>query len=315
MSQTQVEKQKREEKKKEEKKEEKVVRVKKPVLPLPSEKTISPKIVRFKKVKAFLPIRSPKLKLAKLLLFKLAVKPSTKAVSKIIKTPYFILSELSKIRIPILRFILVNSSKLAPTIISMIPSIQMKMPHVESYQVNASKLVHEPKLKSELVIFPSSKILLNEIVKIQAPKISFEVSKVAREAIQQIEKIPSKEEKKIEEIETIPLGKAEEPDDLFELLFDWEEPEKLEKLRNALTSRTAMCVFLVPSNEAFQGELTIRKILATEFRRSYGEIDAKHDASSDLSDRGKNVVTISKNKVQKLAKMVKKPRKRRSFEE
>lgn len=314
MSQTQVEKEKREEKKEEEK-EEKVIHEKKSVHRLPLDKITPQKIVRFKKVKACLPICVPRLKLTKLLLSKLVIKQSTRIVSNIIKSPHLILDELFKIRIPISKFLAMNSSKLVPTIISIIPLVQMKMPHVELNQVKVFKLVQKPKLKSDLVIFPSSKILLNETVKIQTPPtLSFEISKATTETMQRTETVPSKEEEIIEEIATIPLGEAEEPEDLFELLFDWEELEKLEKLQSALTSPTAMCVFLIPNNEVFQGELTIRKILATEFKRSYGEIDAKHDASSNLSDRGKNVVTVSRNKVEKLAKMTQRSRKRLFYE-
>ncbi|MDI6903940.1 MAG: hypothetical protein QMD13_00380 [Candidatus Bathyarchaeia archaeon] len=315
MSLTQVEKEKREEKKKEEKKEEKIIRVKKPVLPKPLKKMVFQRIVHFKRVKAFLLIHAPRLKLTELHLPKLTVKPSRRMVSKTIESPRFILSKLLKIRISISKFFVVNSSKLASSIISLIPPIQMKMPQIELSRFKLSRLVQEPKLKSKLMTFPSSKILLNEPVKIQTqPTLSFKmVSKATIETIERIETIPSKEEEMIEEIEAVPLGESEEPEDLFELLFDWEEPDKLEKFRNALMSPTATCVFLIPNVEVFQGELTIRKILANEFKRSYGEIDAKHDASSDLSDRGKNVVTISKDKVEKLAKIIKKPRKRVSY--
>lgn len=315
MSQTQAEKEKREEKKEEEKKEGKVIHLKKSVLPLLLEKIVPQKIAHFKKVNAFLPIRAPRLKRTKLLLSKLPVKRSTRIVSKIVKSPNLIPRELFKIRIPILKFLVMTSSKLTPAIISMIESIQVKMPHVKSYQVKPSKLVQKPKLKSNPVIFPSSKILLNEEVKIKAqPRLSFEIPKVITETMQEIETVLNKEEEIIEKLETIPFGEAEEPEDLFELLFEWEDVEKSEKLRNALTSPTATCVFLVPNNGTFHGELTIRKILATEFKRSYGEVDAKHDASSDLSDRGKNIVTISKNIVERLAKMTKRPRKRLFYE-
>lgn len=316
MSLTQVEKKRREKKKrKEEKKEERVIRVKKTVLPTPSREMTFQKIVHFKRVKAFLPTQAPRFKLTELHLSKLTVKSSRRMISKIVESPCFILSRLLKIRIPISKFSMVNSSKLAPTVISLIPSIQMKMPQIELFRFKSLRLVQEPKLKSKLLTFPSSKTLLNEPAKIQArPVLSFKMaSKATIETVERIETIPSKEEEIIEEIETVPLRESEEPEDLFELLFYWEKPEEIEKFRNALMSPTTICIFLIPNAEVFQGELTIRKILANEFKRSYGEVDAKHDASSYLSNRSKNVVTISRDKVEKLAKIIKNPRKRVSY--
>lgn len=315
MSQEQVEKEKREEKERKEKKEEKAIQIRKSVSPVPLEKTVSQKIVRFKKVKVSPLILAPRLKLEQLILFRLAVKRSVRTVSKITKSPHFILCKLLNIRIPISKFLTINSSRLGPVIFSISPSIRVRMPYTEPHRVKLSKLSHPPKLKSSPSVFPSSKIFINQTVKMQAqPMLSFEAQEVMTGTMQETEIAPNKEEE-IVEVETIPLGEGEEPEDLFELLFEWEDPEKLEKLRNALTSPTATCIFLVPNNETFHGELVLRKILATEFKRSYGEIDAKHDASSDLSDRSKHVVTISKDKVEKLARMLRKSRKRSAYGE
>ena len=63
------------------------------------------------------------------------------------------------------------------------------------FRFKSSRLVQEPEFKSKLLTFPSSKILLNEPVKIQTqPTLSFKiVSKAITETIEQIEMLPSKE--------------------------------------------------------------------------------------------------------------------------
>jgi len=83
-------------------------------------------------------------------------------------------------------------------------------------------------------------------------------------------------------------------EDLFELLFEWEDEEK-KRFYRALSSPTTICVIFEPKD--FPGELAIRRILATEFKRAYGEIEAEHDASEKLSDKSVHVITLDLDKI------------------
>jgi hypothetical protein len=207
-------------KRKEGKKEEKATPLKKIVLSTPPLKDIVfKKIVYFKRIKTFLPIPAPRLELTVLHLSKLSVRPSRKTITKIIKPPYFILSAPPKIIIPISKFFMVNSSKSTPIILPMTLPIQMKMPKIESFHFKLSSLIREPKLKSKPLIFPSSKILLNEKVKIQTQLVQIRFTlPVKREEV--------KEEVPIEKVK----AKVTEPKISTEILEESEELDLLDKI-------------------------------------------------------------------------------------
>ena len=82
-------------------------------------------------------------------------------------------------------------------------------------------------------------------------------------------------------------------EDLFELLFEWDSVEK-KRFYGALSSPNTMCVIF---EKNFPGELAIIRILTTEFRRAYGEIEAEHDASEKLSDKSIHVLTLDLDKM------------------
>ncbi|MEM0049403.1 MAG: hypothetical protein QW424_00725 [Candidatus Bathyarchaeia archaeon] len=86
-------------------------------------------------------------------------------------------------------------------------------------------------------------------------------------------------------------------EDLFELLFEWDSAEK-KRFYRALSSPNTLCVIFEPKN--FPGELAIRRILATEFKRAYGEIEAEHDASEKLSDKSVHVLTFDLDKMKEI---------------
>ncbi|MBS7606104.1 hypothetical protein KEJ31_07395 [Candidatus Bathyarchaeota archaeon] len=82
-------------------------------------------------------------------------------------------------------------------------------------------------------------------------------------------------------------------EDLFELLFEWDSAEK-KRFYGALSSPNTMCVIF---EKNFPGELAIIRILTTEFKRAYGEIEAEHDASEKLSDKSIHVLTLDLDKM------------------
>jgi len=106
-------------------------------------------------------------------------------------------------------------------------------------------------------------------------------------------------------------------EDIFELLFDWPDSEELNRFRTAISTARAMCVFLIPApgSNRFPGELIVRKILATEFKRAYGDIEAAHDTLSDLSEKSKHVITISSEKVAEYVELVTKILRKTSLSE
>lgn len=170
MSQDYVKEEKKGEKKKEEKEGEKVTYVgEKPLSLLPPlKKSAFEKILRFRKVKAFLPIHPPRLNLRKSFLFKLTIKPSKDTVSMLIQPPYVTLKRVLKIKIPISNFFSVHSEKVTPTIVSLIPPIHMRMPSIRLFQVKPSDLIQQPRLKSQLTVTPRSRVLFSKPIKIQA---------------------------------------------------------------------------------------------------------------------------------------------------
>ncbi|MEM1660697.1 MAG: hypothetical protein QXR17_06120 [Candidatus Bathyarchaeia archaeon] len=86
-------------------------------------------------------------------------------------------------------------------------------------------------------------------------------------------------------------------EDLFELLFEWDSADK-KRFYRALSSPNTICVIFEPKN--FPGELAIRRILATEFKRAYGEIEAEHDASEKLSDKSVHVLTFDLDRMKEI---------------
>jgi hypothetical protein len=88
----------------------------------------------------------------------------------------------------------------------------------------------------------------------------------------------------------------------LELLVKWENDEEKLGFFNAMLWPRLMCIFLVPApfQKRFPGELVIRKILATEYKRAYKDIEASHDAPCELSEKSKHVITFTTTEVEKL---------------
>lgn len=105
--------------------------------------------------------------------------------------------------------------------------------------------------------------------------------------------------------EKIKLSEVESPPaNALELLLEL-EPERLKAFLDAINESRALCVFLVPAKEGtsfFYGEDTLRKILATEYKRAYGELEAAHGIA-DLSGSA-HVVTIPRKLVETCLKAI-----------
>jgi hypothetical protein len=88
----------------------------------------------------------------------------------------------------------------------------------------------------------------------------------------------------------------------LELLVKWENDAEKLGFFNAMLWPRLMCVFLVPApfKKRSPGELVIRKILATEYKRAYKDIEASHDAPCELSEKSKHVITFTTIEVEKL---------------
>lgn len=266
MSQTQVDKEKREEKKKEEKKEEeKITHIgKERVLSLPLMRGVFQKIVRFKKIKAFLPIRPPRLKLRKFLLSKLTVKPSISTVSKIIQPPYISLKRVLKIKIPISQFFSMHSEKLTSTIIPLVPPIQMRVPSVRSFHVNLSKLTQEPRLKSHLMVIPRSRVLLNKPIKIQTTLPILPEMLRKKVPVTYEPHVPKEAVTEIEIVETMPTKEGGGLG-LFDLLFETETEEH--KINNVLRASPERPILIVAEKTESEEYLETLKYVCKELYR------------------------------------------------
>jgi hypothetical protein len=113
---------------------------------------------------------------------------------------------------------------------------------------------------------------------------------------------PEASEARAPKVDVMEALKERGVENLLELLLSWPNEEELKSFLNTLSSPNLMCIFLVPapSQRRFPGELVIRKTLATEYKRVYGDIGAQHDTPSDLSDKSKHVITFTSSKVDRL---------------
>lgn len=104
-----------------------------------------------------------------------------------------------------------------------------------------------------------------------------------------------------EELDVAEVLKKRGVENLFELLFEWQNEEEKERFFNAMLSPRLMFVFLVPvpSQKHFPGELLVRKILATEYKRAYNDIEARHDSLGELLEKSKHVITFTPTQVEK----------------
>lgn len=154
-----------------------------------------------------------------------------------------------------------------------------------------------------------SSLALNDIINIPrafsaqslaVPRITFmhPISAIKIEARDECKFTPLIESKTVQKLlieEEVKDAAEMHREDLFELLFEWESKKELERFYKALSSPRTVCVIFEPKD--FPGELAIRRILATEFKRAYGEIEAEHDASEKLSDRSVHALTLDLDKI------------------
>ena len=83
----------------------------------------------------------------------------------------------------------------------------------------------------------------------------------------------------------------------FSELFKWDdEPKKWENFQSGINSKGSLCIFLIVIDDMITAELTITKLLSTEFKRKYGKIDASHEIG-DVSDSDKSVITFNPKQV------------------
>jgi hypothetical protein len=120
--------------------------------------------------------------------------------------------------------------------------------------------------------------------------------------IAQTQAAPEASEARAPKVDVMEALKERGVENLLELLLSWPNEEELKSFLNTLSSPSLMCIFLVPapSQRRFPGELVIRKTLATEYKRVYGDIGAQHDTPSDLSDKSKHVITFTSSQVDRL---------------
>jgi hypothetical protein len=106
-----------------------------------------------------------------------------------------------------------------------------------------------------------------------------------------------------EEMDVAEILRRQGVENLFELLFEWRDEEEKARFFNTMLWPRLMCVFLVPApfQKQFPGELLIRKILATEYKRACKDIEAKHDSPSELSEKSKHVITFTPIEVDRYA--------------
>jgi hypothetical protein len=125
--------------------------------------------------------------------------------------------------------------------------------------------------------------------------------KIKTELIEDIarQKVPSQKA----EMDVAEILRSQDVENLFDLLFEWHDEEEKARFFNAMLLPRLMCVFLVPVpfKKRFPGELLIRKILATEYKRAYGDIEAKHDLPSELAEKSKHVITFTSTEVERYA--------------
>lgn len=255
----------KEEKRKEEKEEEKVTYIgEKPVPPPPFKKTVFEKVLRFRRVKPFLPIHPPRLKLRKSLLFELPVRPSISTVSMTIQPPYVTLKRVLKIKIPISNFFSMRSERVAPTIVSLVPPIHVGMPLIRLFQVKPSKLIQQPRLKSQLTVTPKSRALVSKPIKIQAMSPILPQTLKAKVPVTFKPEVPKETVTEIGIVETIPkkegvgLG-------LFDLLFKAEDREF--NINNVLSTSPEIPVLIVAERAKGEEYIETLKHICKEIYR------------------------------------------------